>query len=301
MTQESKLGRGLQDKERESQRIPVLVSGLPGKVATLVAERIAGRNDLTLLGCALSSLRHQGESRAFGEQSTTLITPELLEEWLDELQPTGVVIAVDYTTPDSVVNNAKIYVDNGIPFVMGTSLGPHEEEVKALVANSQISAVIAPNMDMGVVEKQMNLDEFAQSHPGIFQGATAEIVESHQASKVDPAGKPVTSATAKAFQQQLEKYGAHLKGEIISIRDPQRQLGLGVPEEFLGGHGYHWVTVHGTGGEIIYQFETRVNGRGSYVDGTIAAMKFSVSQRVRGSRGEVFGMRDVIAYARSAT
>lgn len=298
MTTEGETPTGLQDKERESQRIPVLVSGLPGKMATLVAERIAGRNDLNLLGYALSSLRHVGGFRAFSEHSTTLIAPEMLEEFSDVLQPTG-VIAVDFTTPDSVKTNADLYSKLRIPFVMGTSLGPHAEEVRSLVVNSQISAVIAPNMDMGVVGKQMDLDEFTQNHPGIFQGAAVEIVESHQASKVDKEGKPVTSATAKAFQQQLEIYGARLQEEITSIRDPQRQLELGVPEEFLGGHGYHWVTVYGTDGKIIYQFETRVNGRGSYVDGTIAAIKFLVRKMASGSRGEIFGMRDVIADVRS--
>lgn len=262
---------------------------------TLIAQSLSQDRRFNLLPVAMTSPKHRRTRINIGD------TNILLHDYCPfDLRNSG-VIAVDFTKPQAVVGNVVTYTQLGIPFVMGTSLGEHEEEVRELVQNSQISALIAPNMDMGVVERQINIDEFAQSHPGIFEGATIEITESHQASKVDSqTHEPIVSATARAFQAQMERHGARLRGEIVSIRDPQKQIDLGVPEEFLDGHGYHWVTAFGPNGEIIYQFETRINGRGSYVEGTVVGIPFLSREAANGSRGEIFGMRDVVEDIRRA-
>jgi len=293
MTQETL--RSARVETERGGRIPVLVSGPPGRMATLVAEAIGSNGDFGLLPVALCSERHSDEQIQFGDRSVRLVHPrsDRVQYWQYFLKEGA--IAIDFSRTDSVLENARTYIYHELPFVMGTSVGDQGDELESLLRNSQISAVIAPNMDMGVVARQIDLDEFAQGHPGIFEDATFEIVESHQASKKDPiTGEPIVSGTARAFQEQLERLGAIMKGEIISIRDPERQRELGVPEKFIGGHGYHWVTVYGANGEVLYQFETIVNGRNSYVEGTLTAASYLAIQRQNGSRGEVHTMRDVV-------
>ena len=47
-------------------------------------------------------------------------------------------------------------------------------------------------------------------------------------------------------------------------------------------------------GEMIYQFNTAVQGRSSYIEGTLMAMRFLHRQMAAGLRGQVFSMTDVI-------
>ena len=139
------------ETEREGI-IPILISGLPGKMATLVAEAIEHHGDFELLPLALSSVRHHQEARQIGERKFTLLT--LNEPF--RCRPNHLAertIAVDFTKTDSVFVNARYYAESHIPFVMGTSVGDHGGELAALVRNSQISAVIIPNMASSVVRK----------------------------------------------------------------------------------------------------------------------------------------------------
>ena len=134
----------------------------------------------------------------------------------------------------------------------------------------------------------VKIDEMVESCPFFFWGATFQIAESHQASKVGVSG------TARAFQEQLERHGAVMSEEIISIRDPERQRKLGVPDKFLEGHGYHFVTVCDANGKIIHHFETKVHGRSSYVETALMDVEFLDEQRRADVRGRVFSQADVL-------
>lgn len=264
----------------ESNRpIPIFMAGLPGKMATAVAEAVVQQGDLDLLPVAMTSPRHKFTSLNIGDRSIRLL------DYCPNNFPTG-RIAVDYTVPQSVVLNAIDYTSLRIPFVMGTS-GGNREELEETVRRSKICAVIATNMDPQIVRQQIDIDEFAQMHSGIFRDAVVEITESHQKTKRDVSG------TALAFRAQFERHGACPNGRITSIRDTEAQLSLGIPNPD-NGHAYHWVEVKNSRGEIIYQFNTAVAGRSSYVEGTLMAIRFLHKTMTLGSEGQVFSMRDVL-------
>lgn len=264
----------------ESNRpIPIFMAGLPGKMATLVAEAIAEREDFDLLPVAMTSPRHKSTYMNISNQRI-----QLIDYCPNNLRPGR--IAVDFTSPDSVVLNTIHYASLRMPFVMGTSGGDREEMV-ALVRRSRTCAVIAANMDPQIIRRQIVIDEFAEINPGVFRGATVEITESHQKTKRDVSG------TAVAFRAQFERYGALPNGNITSIRDTKMQEELGIPDPD-SGHAYHWVEVKTPNGEIIYQFNTAVQGRTSYVEGTLLAAQFLNRQICLGAEGQVFSMRDVL-------
>lgn len=265
--------------EALTTRTPVLIVGLPGRMATLVAEELARNESYDLLPFAMTSKRHRREIVQLGDQRVELndYIP------LNVGQRVGTVV-VDYTTPQSAVGNAIDYILLRVPFVMGTT-GGNREELEALVRRSPISAVIAPNMAVEVVAIQDELNDLLSNSPHEFEGWNLTIKESHQATKKDVSG------TAIAFQRQLEALGAIMYGEIESVRDPQVQRELGIHN--LDGHAYHWITLASPTGEIR-EYRTSIEGRQPYVGGTLAAIDF-LNQRVReGSRGEVFTMSDVI-------
>lgn len=263
--------------------IPVFVSGLPGKMATLVAEALAGDEQFTLLPVARTSHMHRHDGNlVFNNQEVRLVdycSPQ-------DLPPGS--IAADFTTGDSAAINAISYTRFSLPFVMGTT-GGDREEIEKLVRESKISAVIAPNMAVSVIEVQDELNRLLDTSPNHFQGWHMIIRESHQAAKRDVSG------TAIAFQTQLERLGAIMDGEIESIRDPEVQRQLGIQN--LDGHAYHWITLTNPTGETK-EFRTSIEGRQPYVEGTLMAISFLSRKISEGSRGEIFTMSDVIREAK---
>lgn len=272
-----------------NREIPILMSGLPGKMASLVAEEITTQQDFELFSIALSSPRHNGESLLVRDREVNLWSTSYPESWR-HIGWRNIIrdgsIAIDFTTPDACVRNARLYVEMHLPFVMGTS-GGDRQQMEDVVRISRTCAVIAANMDPQIIRQQIDIDEFAEANPEIFRGATVEITESHQKTKRDVSG------TAIAFRTQFERYGALPNGRITSIRDTEVQESLGIPNPD-SGHAYHWVEVKTPSGEVIYQFNTAVSGRTSYVEGTLLAAQFLSRQIASGAEGQVFTMRDVL-------
>lgn len=270
------------------RRTPVLIAGLPGKMATLIAGSLERDGNFWLHHIGLSSERHFGETLEFSGRRIQLTQPDRWPIFFTEprwpYDMRGGMIAVDFTTPESALTNAQFYTTRRLPFVMGTT-SPHREQIEKLVRNSEISAVIAPNMAIEVVELQDKFTQLAETSPHAFQGWHTTIRESHQAAKRDVSG------TAKAFQAQLERLSAIMDGEIESIRDPQTQRQLEIQN--IDGHAYHWIELTGPNGETEH-FTTAIEGRQPYVEGTLMAVRFLARRMKEGSRGEVFTMSDVI-------
>ncbi len=259
--------------------IPIFMAGLPGKMASLVAEAVAVREEFDLLPVAMTSPRHKLTWAEINGQRVHLV-----DYCPNNLSPERV--AIDFTTPQSVVLNSIDYTSLRVPFVMGTS-GGNREEMEGLVRQSRTCAVIAANMDPQIIRQQMAIDEFAEINPGVFKDATVGIIESHQKTKKDVSG------TAIAFRSQFESHDARPNGRIVSIRDTKIQETLGIPDPD-SGHAYHWVMVSNPNAQLIYHFSTAVRGRSSYVEGTLMAAQFLRRQICLGVQGQVFSMRDVL-------
>ena len=262
-------------------RIPVFMSGL-GKMGALVAEALIRDPTFLVLPIGLSSENHFGQSKYFYDPESGRdqnIVFRTKERWTNSI-PEGTIV-IDYTATASVEDNVRFYISHGLPFVMGTSTGDKErlQRLTEMVAASDISAVIAPNMNPQIVGRQMEIDDMAAASPAIFQGATVQITEIHQPSKVNADGTPSVSGTAIAFREQYEGYGTLPGGKIESIRyQPDHPV---VQAAFEGaeldpqkGYAYHDVVVTDAQGNIIHSFKTRVIGRGHYVVGTLVAARF---------------------------
>ena|SRR3990167_7938256 len=265
------------ETEITDPRTPVFISGLPGKMATLVAEALIANGQYELSPVAMASAKHN-----WGHFNLGIRKIRLIDYCPNDLMPG--TIAVDYTTPQNSTLNARHYTWAGVPFIMGTT-GGDREEIETMVRNSKISAVIAPNMAVSIVQVQDEIQRLLETSPDIFSGWQMTIIESHQSTKKDVSG------TARALQSQLERLGAVMDSEIKSIRDPEHQQNLGIQN--LDGHGYHWITLTSPTGEIK-RFETAVEGREPYVQGTLMAINFLSRKMKEGSRGEIFTMSDVI-------
>lgn len=115
-----------------------------------------------------------------------------LGDSLEQLKTSGARVAVDFTSPDSVMANLEYLINNGINAVIGTTgfdaikLTTVE---RLLSQNPSVGVLIAPNFAIGAVLMM----EFAAKAARYFE--SAEIIELHHPDKVDaPSGTATRTA-----------------------------------------------------------------------------------------------------------
>jgi 4-hydroxy-tetrahydrodipicolinate reductase len=114
-----------------------------------------------------------------------------LGDSLDALLTSGAVVAVDFTTPDSVMANLEFLISHNINAVVGTTGFDDARiaKIKSALANSKSGVLIAPNFAIGAVLMM----EFATKAAKYFE--SAEIIELHHPNKVDaPSGTAARTA-----------------------------------------------------------------------------------------------------------
>ncbi|WP_321493303.1 dihydrodipicolinate reductase [uncultured Desulfobacter sp.] len=250
--------------------IPIMISGLPGKVAAIMAEAASQDQRFTLVPFSLTGEDITQTQVSVNQTDVTLLKPSEREGKINDiLESYPGCICVDYTHPTAVNDNAKFYVTHKIPFVMGTT-GGDRQDLENTVNSGSIPAVIAPNMAKQIVGLQAMLEYGANTFPGLFKGFTLQVKESHQQAKAD------TSGTAKALVACFNQLGTDFNIEHIEkIRDPKVQReDLHVPEEYIGGHGWHTYTLKAPDGSALFELTHNINGRQIYVSGTFDAVVF---------------------------
>ena len=270
--------------------IKVMVNGLPGNMATKAAEHIQRDSAMKLIPYALTGPEVKARETQIGSAEVRLIPPDKQQEAIDTLKTSeGPFFSVDYTHPNAVNDNASFYCDNGIPFVMGTTGGDRAVLVDT-VKQSDIVAVIAPNMAKQIVAFQAMMDYAAGTFPEVFKGYRLEIKESHQQGKAD------TSGTAKAMISYFNKLGMPFaQDQILMERDPKVQrTQWGIPEAYLKGHGWHTYPLRSEDGTVFFQFTHNVNGRDIYARGTVDAIGYLAKKVEEGAKGRAFTMIDVL-------
>ncbi|MCF8028435.1 MAG: dihydrodipicolinate reductase [Desulfobacteraceae bacterium] len=272
------------------QPISLMINGLPGNVAAMLADKAAKDSRFQLIDASLTGAEITTTTHAVNDRSIALIPPKDRQGAIAEIrQAHKDFIAIDFTHPSAVNDNARFYCANQIPFVMGTTGGDRQELV-ATVENSDTCAVIAPNMAKQIVGFQAMMAYAAQNFPNLFAGYELTIEESHQQTKAD------TSGTARAMVDYFNKLGADFsQSDIIRIRDPQEQKDrLGVDEQYLSGHGWHTYTLVSPDKTVTFRFTHNVNGRDIYAQGTFDAVLFLAGKIDQGQKGGVFSMIDVL-------
>ena len=125
-----------------------------------------------------------------------------LGDSLDALLASGAVVAVDFTTPDSVMANLEFLISHNINAVVGTTGFDDARiaKIKSLLASSKSGVLIAPNFAIGAVLMM----EFATKAAKYFE--SAEIIELHHPNKVDaPSG--TASRTAELMSASRKEAG----------------------------------------------------------------------------------------------
>uniref|UniRef100_A0ACD5TVZ4 Uncharacterized protein n=1 Tax=Avena sativa TaxID=4498 RepID=A0ACD5TVZ4_AVESA len=272
-----------------SVSFPILVNGCTGKMGVSVAEAATSRG-LHLVPVSFSSRENLGKTVQIGDTEIEIYGPssreDVLSSVIDEFPD---VVVVDYTAPDSVNSNAELYCELGVPFVMGTTGGDQQLLYKS-VQDSKNYALISPQMGKQVVAFLAAMETIAVQYPGAFSGYRLEVLESHQAGKLD------TSGTAKAVIACFEKLGVSWDMDrIVKVRDPEQQLYMvGVPEEHIEGHAFHLYHLTSPDDSVSFEFQHNVCGRSIYAEGSVDAAVFLHKKVQSGDPKRIYNMIDVL-------
>ena len=277
--------------------VSVMINGLPGKMATELLLAIIYSPPLEIYPFSLTAEETEQTIGAdLGRTPLRLIKPSERSSY--SLNPD---ISVDFTHSTAVNCNSDFYCNHGLSFVMGTT-GGNREALEQRVRDSDVCAVIAPNMAKQIVVFQAMMKYAAENFPNVFKRHTLEIVESHQQEKADISG------TAKVIMGYFNQLGIPFtQDQIKMIRDPEEQKRIGVPKHYLMGHGWHTYTLKGEiektilgssvisrNPNVLLSFTHNINGRNSYLEGTLDAIEFLYKKVQAGEKGKVYSMIDVL-------
>jgi len=270
--------------------IKVMVNGIPGNMASNVAEHVLKDDRFELIPYSMTGTEITDAKVVIGSRTISLFSLGQRERTIAAIRAVDdEFISVDFTHPSAVNSNASFYCKHKLPFVMGTT-GGDRELLDATIDCSSIAAVIAPNMAKQIVGFQAMIEYAADVFPDLFSGYSLEIRESHQKGKAD------TSGTAKAMVKYFSKLGIPFSKDVIIMeRDPNVQkTQLGIPKQYLGGHGWHTYTLLSSDKTVEFKFVHNVNGRDIYAKGTLAAIAFLHKKAKLHDHGKVFTMIDVL-------
>jgi 4-hydroxy-tetrahydrodipicolinate reductase len=184
--------------------IRVVVSGAAGRMGDTVCGAVEGAEDMELAGRA---------------------DPELGTALGDVVGDAEVV--VDFTTPETALDNIRTCLDAGVHAVVGTSGfdvdAAREAAAQAREAGGSANVLFCPNFAIGAVLMMKFAAEAAAHMPEV------EIVELHHDRKLD-----APSGTAKRTAELIAVAGGNVHEPIHSVRLP----GLVAHQEvLLGGEG----------------------------------------------------------------
>ncbi|MDP9302238.1 MAG: 4-hydroxy-tetrahydrodipicolinate reductase, partial [Actinomycetota bacterium] len=153
------------------------VLGAAGRMGREVCRAVEAADDLTLI--AAVDPHHEG----------TALGNLVVAGSRNALE--GADVAVDFTTPGSVMENARWCLGRGMHLVIGTTGigGDGLEEIHRLAGSGNANAIVAPNFAIGAALTM----RFAEQAARYFDAA--EVIELHHDQKVDaPSGTAITTA-----------------------------------------------------------------------------------------------------------
>jgi len=199
-----------------------------------------------------------------------------LGDSLDSLVTSGAQVAVDFTTPDSVMANLEFLISKNIHAVIGTTGFDDARiaKIKSLLASSKSGVLIAPNFAIGAVLMM----EFATKAAKYFE--SAEIIELHHPNKVDaPSG---TAARTAELMSAARKEAA-----LPTMPDATSSSLVGARGATVGDIPVHSVRLRG----LVAHQEVLLGGIGE----TLSIRHDSID-RVGFMPGVLLGVRQVVTH-----
>lgn len=259
------------------------IIGAGGRMGRMLIQATAQNPATTLTG----AIERSGSS-LLGVDAGELVHSEKLNVPLvDDVSQVieNIDVLIDFSLPDSTVNNLAICAEKGINMVIGTT-GLNEEQNALLhKASEKIAIVYAGNYSTGV---NLSLKLLEMAAKAFGDTADVEVLEAHHKHKIDaPSGTAYMMAEAVAKAR-----GQHLKEVAVYGREGQtgeRKSGtIGIHAirggEIVGDHTVMFIA----DGEIV-EITHKARDRMTFAAGAVRAAVW-VHQQTSGQ----FDMQDVL-------
>ena len=178
----------------------------------------------------------------------------------------GCDVLIDFTSPESTMENLAYCKKHGIKMVIGTTGLTKEQEHKIEEASQSIAVVYSSNMSVGVNILFKITQLLAQATPSNY---SVFITEAHHVHKKD-----APSGTAKTLANLIKAVSPKEVQDIESIREG----------EIVGDHEVTFVS-----DEDIITVKHHAKSRDIFAKGAIVAAKFLMNER-----SGLFNMREVL-------
>ena len=264
--------------------LKILVSGASGKMGSEVIKAVVKENDLKLVA-AVDVVQvgiDAGENAGVGPLGI-----EISKDLKSSLRDSKPDVAIDFTHPNTVLENARTILGAGVHAVIGTT-GLSEaalDEIKKLCAKNKVNCIVAPNFAIGAVLMMMFSRTAAKYMPSV------EIIELHHDKKADsPSGTAIKTA-----ELILSEMGKKLnKGKASEIENLEGARGadlngIRIHSVRLPGHVAHQEVIFGGLGQTLTIRHDSIS-RESFMPGVIMAVR-----KICSLNGLVYGLENLLA------
>lgn len=224
-------------------KIRVIVNGAKGKMGQETVKAVQKESDLVLAA-----------------------QTDLGDDLAEAVKKNQAEVVVDFTQPDSVMDNLRAILGAGAHAVVGTT-GITKDDlliIEKLCEKNKVNCLVAPNFAIGAVLMMQFAREAAKHLP------KAEIIEMHNPLKKD---KP-SGTSLKTAEMMREAMGENADIPIHSVRLP----GLVAHQEVILG---------GVGQTLTIRHDSL--SRESFMPGVILAIR-----KIKKIKGLVFGLENIL-------
>jgi 4-hydroxy-tetrahydrodipicolinate reductase len=200
------------------------------------------------------------------------------------LEESAAQVAIDFTSPEATLGQAKAAAALGVALVIGTTGFSAEQRGELAEAAKRIPIVLAPNMSVGV---NVMFKVAAQLAKALGDAFEIDVLEAHHHKKKDaPSGTALRIAEEIAQATGRTRADFRLSREGLIGERPAREIGLAT---LRGGDvvGEHTVFYFGEGERL--ELTHRATSRDQFANGALRAARWVV-----GRPAGLYDMADVL-------
>lgn len=248
--------------------IKIGIVGALGKMGKEVAKAVLNAEDTELV----TAIDIQGEGIDIGTvvtgKESGIIVETNTEKAIKDKKPD---VIIDFTQPASIYEHVKLYMNNKVKSVIGTT-GLTDEQIKNLKELSKqnnTACLIAPNFSTGAVLLMM----FAKQASKYFKNA--EIIELHHNQKKDaPSGTAIKTAQLMAEENPDFTLGNCEEKELIKgARGANAEANIHIHSVRMPGYIASQEVIFGASGQI-FKLRHDSMDRTCYMDGVLLAVRY---------------------------
>jgi 4-hydroxy-tetrahydrodipicolinate reductase len=263
--------------------VKAVVAGAAGRMGGRIISIIQQTEGVTLTG-SFERPDHPAIGRDVGEMlGLGTIDITLAADISDAMK--GADVLIDFTTPESTLQNIRFIADNGQAMVIGTTGITGEDEKKLLSLAQKIRCVRSPNMSVGVNVLFKVVEDLSKIYG---RDSDMEVIEAHHRLKKDaPSGTAMHLAKilAESTERNLDTNAVYGRQGFIGIRKDEE---IGIQSIRAGDIvGEHTVMFAGTGERI--EITHKAHSRDNFAKGAVRAALWVVAQP-----NGLYDMQDVL-------